>query len=100
MAPTTYEVTAEVWLHPGEAGWHFITLPTGLADELRACFAAAHRGFGSLPVRATLGTSSWNTSLFADKKSASYLLPLKADTRRRERITHGDTVTVTLELEG
>ena len=38
------------------------------------------------PVRATLGGTSWQTKLFGDTKRDSYLLPLKADVRRRERV--------------
>jgi hypothetical protein len=37
--------------------------------------------------------------LFADNKSSSYLLPIKADIRRREDVAVGDTVTLTLDLE-
>jgi hypothetical protein len=76
-----------------------VTLPADISDEIRARFAGAHRSHGSLPVRATLGTSSWDTSLFADNKSSSYLLPIKADIRRREDVAVGDTVTLTLDLE-
>jgi hypothetical protein len=33
---TTFEARGEVWLYPGDAGWHFVTLPPDLADETRA----------------------------------------------------------------
>jgi hypothetical protein len=91
--------TAELWLHPGVAGWHFVTLPTDLADQLCAQTAATPRAFGSLPVAATIGHTTWTTSLFVDTKAASYLLPVKADVRRRERLTAGDSVRVTVELQ-
>jgi hypothetical protein len=93
-----FRFDAEAWLSPGDAGWHFVTLPTDLADEIRA--RSEGRPFGSVPVTVTVGATSWETSLFADTKSASYLLPLKADARRRERIVAGDRVTVTVELRG
>jgi Domain of unknown function (DUF1905) len=88
----------EVWLNPGDDGWHFVTLPTDLADEIRARSEGRGRPFGSLAVRAMIGTTTWSTSLFADTKSASYLLPIKADVRRRERIDNGDIVGITVEL--
>lgn len=94
---TGLELNAEVWRHEGEAGWHFVTLPEEIADEIRARHSGGHRPFGSLPVRATIGGTSWETSLFADTKAASYLLPVKAEVRRREGIAHGDTVLVTIE---
>lgn len=95
---SNYEITGAVWRHPGEAGWHFVTLPEAIADEIRARYAGAHRPFGSVPVRATLGATTWTTSVFADTKSSSYLLPVKAAVRRREHLEDGDTATVALEL--
>jgi hypothetical protein len=94
-----YELTGEVWLYPGKGGWHFVTLPAALADELRVRHADAHRGFGSLRVRATLGSSTWSTSLFTDTRSSSYLLPVKSDVRRQESIEDGDTTTIRIELD-
>lgn len=95
----TYQLTGEVWRHPGDGGWHFVTVPPDLADELNVRYADRHRPFGSLPVRASLGSSTWSTSLFKDTKSASYLLPVKAEVRRRERIEEGATATIYIELE-
>ena len=97
MSRGEYVVTAEVWQYPGAAGWHFVTLPDDVADELRARFAGRHRPFGSLPVRATLGASVWTTSLFADRRSGSYLLPLKAAVRARERVESGQVVRIALD---
>lgn len=94
-----FEFEARVWRHEGAAAWYFVTLPDDLADALRDLFAPAHRPFGTLAVRATIGATSWRTSLFADTKRASYLLPLKADVRRRERLGEGDAVRVALEPE-
>jgi hypothetical protein len=99
MHRSAYRVTAELWRHPGEAGWHFITLPADVADDVRARTAGAARPFGSLPVRATIGRTTWSTSLFADTRTASYLLPVKAQVRRRERVEDGDAVLVELALE-
>jgi Domain of unknown function (DUF1905) len=95
----SYELTGEVWLYPGKGGWHFVTLPAELADEIRVRYADAHRAFGSLRVKASLGSSTWNTSLFTDTRSASYLLPIRAEVRRREQIADGDTTTVRIELD-
>ena len=97
-ATRRFRVTAEVWRHPGEGGWHFVTLPADLADELHVRAAGARRPFGSIPVAVTLGSSAWSTSAFRDTKLDSYVLPLKADVRRRERIGHGDSVRLEIEL--
>jgi hypothetical protein len=94
----TYLFDAEVWLYEGDAPWHFATLPVDVADELRARTAGRRRGFGSIRVQATIGSTTWETSLFPDRKSGSYLLPVKAEIRRREQIEPGDTVTIALDL--
>jgi hypothetical protein len=94
-----YELTGEVWLCPGKGGWLFVTLPADLADELRARYADGHRAFGSLRVTASVGSSRWSTSLFTDTRSSSYLLPIKAEVRRREDIEDIDTATILLELD-
>lgn len=38
----SYSFRAEWWLYPGEAGWHFVTVPPDVADDLRTIpFATA-----------------------------------------------------------
>ena len=91
-------VTGPLWLWTGENGsWHFITVPAELADEIKAHGLAAMRGFGSVRVEARIGEVSWRTSVFP-MKSGGYILPVKAEVRRRAGIAAADEVTVTLEL--
>lgn len=94
----SYTFDADLWLYPGPGCWHFVTLPADVAGELDTVFAPAKRGFGSLRVSASTGGVAWQTSVFPDKQSASYLLPVKADVRRRAKVEAGDTLTVTLQV--
>jgi hypothetical protein len=55
------------------------------------------RGFGSVKVEACLHDVTWRTSVFP-VKSGGYILPVKADVRRKAGIAAGDEVTVELEL--
>jgi hypothetical protein len=89
---------SEVWLTPGDAGWHFITLPVDTADQINFFFGDHKRGWGSLPVNVTIGDTVWKTSIFTDKKASSFLLPLKSEVRKNERIVAGDTVSVELDI--
>ncbi|TMM05760.1 MAG: DUF1905 domain-containing protein [Actinobacteria bacterium] len=57
-----YELTGEVWLSPGKGGWHFVTLPAQLVDELRVRYADAHRAFGSLRVRCSSASRHMTSS--------------------------------------
>jgi len=93
-----YHLQVEVWLYPCIAGWHFITLPQEVAKEIKETFGSEKRGWGSLPVKMTIGKMIWETSIFPDKKSASYLLPLKAEVRKKEVIKAGDIVDFSLEI--
>lgn len=73
-------------------------VPPLLSAELRANFRAAERGWGSLPVQARIGGSSWRTSLFFDSKRAGYLLPIKAEIRKKEKLQAGDSPAIQLEI--
>lgn len=94
-----FRIRAKVWLYPGMAGWHFVTIPKHARDEINYFFSHAKRGWGSLPVLVTLGKTSWKTSIFPDKKLGSYLLPLKADVRKKEAVREGDSIDFVLKLE-
>lgn len=77
--------------------WYFVTLPpesfAETVDRMRG-----ERGFGSVKVKATIGTSTWKTSIFPDKSSGSYVLPLKKAVRTAEGIDADGLVKVTVEL--
>jgi hypothetical protein len=90
-----YRFEAELWLWEGDAAWHFVTLPGDVSDDVRAQ-AGEPRGFGSVPVQVTIGSSTWTTSVFPDSKRGAYLLPVKKQVRTREAVEAGDVVTVEL----
>ncbi len=92
-------VTAPIWLWTGGQGsWHFLTVPPDQSVEIRAHrFGSSRRGFGSVRVKATINEVSWRTSVFP-QKSGGYILPVKAEVRRRAGISAGDEVRVELEL--
>jgi hypothetical protein len=91
-------VTGPLWLWAGETGsWHFVTIPEEHSREIRAHAMLALRGFGSVKVHARIGHVTWRTSVFP-MKSGGYILPVKADVRRKAGIAAGDEVTVRLDL--
>lgn len=99
MPSQTFTFTESVWLYPGStAAWHFISLPKKLSADLKRRYGARARGWGSLPVAATIGRTVWKTSIFPDKRSETYLLPLKALVRRAEDLRAGDRVRVRLAV--
>ncbi len=95
-----YSFRAELWLWHGQGGWHFLTLPTEVSDDIEGRTRGASRGFGSVPVAVTIGATTWRTSLFPDRKAASYVLPVKKAVRVAEQLDAGDRVEATVELSG
>jgi hypothetical protein len=89
----------ELWHYPEEAGWHFITLPQDVAEQLREDSAPFRKGFGSVKVLATIAGQRWSTSVFPDSKTSSYLLPVKKAVLTAADIREGDEVDVELILE-
>ncbi len=89
---------ATLWRAPGKAAWCFITLPEDMAGRVRRLTQGLRNPFGSLRVVARIGSTEWKTSLFADTKTNSYLLPVKADVRTQEGLSAGDKVRVEVEI--
>ncbi|MBP9695434.1 MAG: DUF1905 domain-containing protein [Candidatus Magasanikbacteria bacterium] len=91
--------TAGLWLYPGMAGnWTFVSLPKKDGEAIKKSFGKHSRGWGSLRVEVRLGKSKWRTSVFPDKKSGTYILPIKAGIRKCEGIIAGDKTKVSLEI--
>ncbi len=75
-----------------------MTLPVEVAQDIDYYFALDKRGWGSLPVQVTLGSTAWKTSIFPDKKSGSYVLPIKAEVRKKERVVQDQEISFELEI--
>jgi hypothetical protein len=78
---------------------YFVTLP----DDVGA-MVAEHKlatgkrgGFGSLRVNATIGVTSWSTTL--NSRAGTYSLPIKKLVRLAEGLAEGDMIEVGLELQ-
>ena len=95
----SYTMTEKVFLYPGEsANWHFVLVTKAVGQEIRVQFGKPVRGFGSRKVEVTIGQTTWQTSIFPDSYSGSYILPLKAAVRKKEEIEAGDRVTFTINV--
>lgn len=93
----TCRFTAELWPWKPDGGWYFLTLSPDAAEVVRERPRPA-RGFGSVRVRATVGGTTWDTSVFPDSGSGSYVLPVKRAVRRAEGLDDGDPVEVALDV--
>jgi hypothetical protein len=93
---------AELWAWTGPASWVFLSLPTEFADTVRVAgfmtLAAPKRGWKMVRVEVQIGDVRWQTSLFPDKESGSFILPVKAAVRRQLGVSAGDRVRISLRL--
>jgi hypothetical protein len=93
-----YPFRAKLWRwQGGKASWYFFTLPARVSLEIRLVDAGPRRvGFGALRVEATVGRTTWKTSIFPSTKLDSYLLPVKVAVRRAEGLADGRMAAVRL----
>jgi hypothetical protein len=99
MDTPTYQFKAKIWIYSGVAAWHFITVPENVSKKIKNEFGDMAQGWGSLPINATIGQTTWKTSIFPDKKLNAYLLPIKKDVRKSEKIKAHDNVSITIEIQ-
>ena len=95
-----WETRTQIWLYPGEkASWHFVTIPKKVSAAIKAMTEGMRSPMGSVRVSVTIKKETWKTSLFP-AKDKTYLLPIKADVRKKAKIGVGDTVSLKIALEG
>lgn len=94
-----FTVTGKVGLWPSSkpgGGWHHLIVKGRTATEIRYAALGRTGGFGSIKVRATIGQTEWQTSLFPHRDSGGFIILLKAEVRRREGIKAGKQVKLQL----
>ena len=98
MGGNVYNMNSKILVYPGMGGWRFLILPKNRSKEIKAKYGANSRGWGSIPVSVRVGKTTWKTSIFPDKKSGTYLLPLKAKVRKSENISDESSVKFSISL--
>ena len=88
----------KVWKYNGPSAWHFITLPRGLSREIKRFAFGEASPWGSIRITATVGRTSWKTSVFPDEKTGAFLLPVKAEVRRAEGLNDAAVVDVAIDV--
>ena len=104
----THTLTTPLWIWTTDtapASWHFLTLTGEVAEAIHALALMRRlefgrkRGWGSIRVRATVGETSWDTSIFPAKEMGGWLLPVKAAVRKAEGLVARDLVKVRVVIE-
>jgi len=96
--PARYEFSAPLWQWMARRdAWFFVSVPEELSDEIAARSEGLTGGFNSVPVRVTIGGTTWRTSIFPGGDGV-YWLPLKKSVRVAEGIERDSLVDVAIEL--
>jgi len=116
--PHVFQFDAKVWRDRDNEGWHFITVPEDISEEIKFFAYCGKKPKRSLRVMATIGATigatfgatiedttgtkisevSWITSLFPDKTIECYLLPIKQNILTRANVDAGDRISAQLKF--
>jgi hypothetical protein len=97
--PPQIEVCDVVFKYPGPGGWHFVKVGAVESKMIRSMDHLPRIALGYVPVTVTLGKTTWKTTLFPSK-DGPYLLAIKSDIRKKEKVVAGDRVTMRVLLRG
>lgn len=89
-----YAFSAKVWQHTATGGWYFVSLPTAISAEIRQHLKWQEEGWGRIKADAKIGKSQWQTAIWFDTKHQTYLLPIKAEIRKKESIEKDELIRV------
>lgn len=79
----------------GPAPYLFVPVAAEVAEDVGEWSRFSY-GWGCIPVTATLGSTTWPTSLMP--KDGHYLVPVRVSAQRAEGVGVGDTVRIGLDL--
>jgi hypothetical protein len=100
-----YKVRNKLWIWGGgeKVSWHFVTIPPDVSEKINKKYKDFKKGWGSLPVRATLLNTKpkvfLDTSIFPNTKDKTFLMPVKKKTRLELGVQDGDIVEFTIEIK-
>ncbi len=92
-AKITYSFSGKIWKSQGKGGWHFVSLPKNTSKEIRTHLQWQEEGWGRMKATASINNIEWQTSIWFDKKSDTYLLPLNAAIRKKAVLKLNDIIS-------
>ena len=79
--------------------WRFARVPEDISAQIKEMQKGRlRRGWGAVYVKAKIGKTEWETSIFPDRHSATYVLPLKKPVRYEENLYDGIDIVVAIEI--
>lgn len=79
--------------------WRFARVPEDISLKIKEMQKGRlRRGWGAVYAKAKIRKTEWVTSVFPDRHSATYILPLKKQIRFEENLYDGIDLRVTMEV--
>jgi len=91
-----YEFTTQLWKYNAPGGWHFVSLPKDFSQEIRKNLQWQEEGWGRMKAVAQIKAVKWETSIWFDSKQERYILPVKAEIRKKAQLVLDQTIEMTL----
>ena len=88
---------AKMWEWRGPAPFYFMSLPEQIAQEIQEQSAEITYGWGMIPVTATIGKTTFETSMF--RKNGTYVLPIKNLVRLPEALVLDESYKIHLSIK-
>ncbi len=91
-----FEISGTVIEWRGPAPFYFLPTPVEVAEEIELYKRELTYGWGVIPAKVTIGTTTVTTSLIP--RNGSFFIPLKDAVRKPNGISLGDSINLVLEL--
>ncbi len=79
--------------------WRFARVPENISAKIKEMQKGKlRRGWGAIYAKAKIKKSEWVTSIFPDRHSNTYILPLKKQIRFQENLYDGIDINVSVEI--
>ncbi|WP_298417364.1 DUF1905 domain-containing protein [uncultured Kordia sp.] len=96
QAKIKYEFSSKLWKDSSSGGWVFITLPKNMSKEIRENLQWQEEGWGRMKASAIIKEVQWDTAIWFDTKTNTYLLPVKAEIRKKAKLKLDDVIAVSI----
>lgn len=90
------DFSGEIIFWRGPAPFFFVAIPAEQSQAIKEISNMVTYGWGVIPVLVRIGKTEWKTSLIP--KDGLYLVPLKVDVRKKEKLEKGDIVQLRVEI--
>lgn len=94
-----YEFSAKVCHYSSSGsnmGWYVVFLPANMSKEIRESLKCLEEGWERMKITAKIGNSDWQTAIWFDTKHDTYMLPIKGEIRKKEKIEIDEEVETTI----